>query len=634
MSEKDNEKNILNKLTDESTDDVETSSAAASEKAEESEWEFASAPSLDTEFLTDIGGDDVTVAIDSDAASAENAEEKKPESEKKDDDDNIKLSKKTVKIGACAFVALIVIAVLAFFGIKYYTTPNSDEKMNPGNIALRIGDTDVSIGMYNYYYDSIVYEYTYYANYGYYDLDTTTDFATQFTKDDDGNEISWLDFFEQQTKERLKLNIYYYEQGVKAGIELTDEQKSNIDSQISNLATTAAQSGQSINEYIADNYGEYCGEATLRKFLEQYYIAGTYYYQSQITNRPTEEEVNAYFSEHEADYESVSFAILEMPYDTSDETTKAAAVQSAQDISETLTDLQAMKDAIPVVSAELIQQYISLGYFETEEDAIESLAESQEFTQTKSEIESTFSAEISDWLMNSETAVNSTMVYPNEDSGIIYIIMKTAEPILDDTEVYSVRHILIMPKSDDTATEDATTEDTETADTETADTETDTDTESTESTEISEEAWNAAYEDAQSILDEYNNGEKTELSFALLAEANSEDTGSTSAGQNGYYGGGYEGITLGQMVSQFEDWATDDSRRFGDVEIVKSDYGYHIMYFIFDGAQYLYNAQQDCATAKENEVLDGVKVKEKAGFKKVKTATPGDKSVAVASSGQ
>jgi hypothetical protein len=45
---------------------------------------------------------------------------------------------------------------LHFFGVRYFTVPNSDEKMNPGNVALKVSDTPVSIGMYNYYYDSIV----------------------------------------------------------------------------------------------------------------------------------------------------------------------------------------------------------------------------------------------------------------------------------------------------------------------------------------------------------------------------------------------------------------------------------------------------------------------------------------------
>ncbi len=36
----------------------------------------------------------------------------------------------------------------------------------------------------------------------------------------------------------------------------------------------------------------------------------------------------------------------------------------------------------------------------------------------------------------------------------------------------------------------------------------------------------------------------------------------------------------------------DDSRKYGDVAIVKSKYGYHIMYFIDKCPQYQYNCKR------------------------------------------
>ena len=34
------------------------------------------------------------------------------------------------------------------------------------------------------------------------------------------------------------------------------------------------------------------------------------------------------------------------------------------------------------------------------------------------------------------------------------------------------------------------------------------------------------------------------------------------------------------MVKPFQDWSLDESRQTGDTGIVKTDYGYHIMYFV------------------------------------------------------
>ncbi len=643
MSEKDKEsKKLFGNLSDEGTEEVSADAVEKSDGAEKSDWEFeASAKSLENDFLTSEGNGDFQVEFEDDAD--QNTEEDKTPDK---DSDSIHISKKSIKITLIAVAALIVAAVVAFVGYWYFAVPNSDERMTPGNVALKIGNTDVSIGMYNYYYSDTVYQYTAYASYGDYDIDLNSDFATQYTTDDDGNQISWLEFFDQKTKETLQLYMYYYEKGVAAGIELTDEQKKSIDDQIATLEANAAQSNQSIDEYISENYAEYCGEATLRKISEQSYIAGTYYYQSEIYDRPTEDEVNQYLAENEDSCKSVGYAFMGVPCDTTDETTIATSIQSAQEISETLTDVDSLKAAIPEYSEEMAMNYVNAGRYLTVDEAIAAITKSCEQTQRQSVVENTFSAEVAEWLFSDDTEVFSTMVYPDEYRGVIYIIMKASDPVLDESEVYSVRHILITPESaEETAdtsedlTDDAVLENDEdvideTADEatidETADEATD---DGAEAEDSDSQAWEDAYAQAKSIVDEYNSTDKKEIDFAKLAEEYSEDTESTTNGSSGLYGGFYEGVDLGAMVPEFESWATDGSRRYGDVDIVKSDYGYHIMYFVEQTQKYVIYARQDCFEKKENDGVDALTVKEKLGFKKVNSAKPGDKMVYSGSTG-
>ena len=68
-------------------------------------------------------------------------------------------------------------------------------------------------------------------------------------------------------------------------------------------------------------------------------------------------------------------------------------------------------------------------------------------------------------------------------------------------------------------------------------------------------------------------GEKTEESFGTLAGEKTEDTGSKSTG------GLYTGVKKGDMVAEFDAWCFDEVRVVGDYGIVKTQYGYHIMYF-------------------------------------------------------
>ena len=123
-----------------------------------------------------------------------------------------------------------------------------------------------------------------------------------------------------------------------------------------------------------------------------------------------------------------------------------------------------------------------------------------------------------------------------------------------DKNVVDVRHILIAPE--ETTAEDGTTS-------------------------ISEEAWAAAEAKAKTIYEQWKSGEATEESFAELVPQHTEDPGSAQTG------GLYEDVYPGQMVETFDAWCYEDGRQVGDHGIVKTDYGYHIMYFSGEG-DYVY----------------------------------------------
>ena len=107
--------------------------------------------------------------------------------------------------------------------------------------------------------------------------------------------------------------------------------------------------------------------------------------------------------------------------------------------------------------------------------------------------------------------------------------------------------------------------------------------------------------------------DKTEEAFGDLANENSEDTGSNTNG------GLYENVTPGMMVDSFDKWIFDKSRKVGDVEMVESEFGYHIMYYV-GNPSYAYrnsirteNTQNDYSSWLEEELKkDSSKVTENA----------------------
>ena len=90
-----------------------------------------------------------------------------------------------------------------------------------------------------------------------------------------------------------------------------------------------------------------------------------------------------------------------------------------------------------------------------------------------------------------------------------------------------------------------------------------------------QEAWDACMAEAQKLLDEWLAGEKTEESFGEMANKYSDDQSGKVTN-----GGIYEDVVIGDMVKPFEDWMFDESRQVGDYGLVKTQYGYHIMYFV------------------------------------------------------
>ena len=99
-------------------------------------------------------------------------------------------------------------------------------------------------------------------------------------------------------------------------------------------------------------------------------------------------------------------------------------------------------------------------------------------------------------------------------------------------------------------------------------------------TTYSDDQWEACRVKAQDLLDQWLAGEKTEDSFAELANSSSEDGGSNTNG------GLYEDVVLGEMVEEFEAWCFDETRQYGDYGLVKTPYGYHIMFFVSSDEQW------------------------------------------------
>lgn len=565
MDEKDLNENE-EKLTDVNNDSVDSGlEEKDGVKYETSDnWEFdAKAPTLDENLVME--NQDYSISFDK-------VSEPKPTQALDNSNDNkIVINKEPLKFIPLAIFLAAVIAVVATLGVRYYTVPNGKEGkyMNPASVVATVDGQKISIGMYDYYYASIVSYYEQYASYGYYSLDTTKDYSKQYTTDDDGNKISWQKFFETEALKEVEQITTYYSKALEEGVTLTSAQKKTIDKQISTLKDSASQNDVSLDQYIKANFGTYCSEDTIRIMLEQYYLSANYKGKFKCETKVTDNDVDKYYNDHKNDYKKIEFYYIASPYDATDDNSKNESIKTAEKIMAKMKDKKSVIALVPEVYSSYIDSQVKSSMEQdstlTEKKAREEAIKSYEsnVVTTVSGSDSPFDDKMNTWLFSDDTKVGSKKYYIDESAGYIYIVLKTSKASVEEDETYTVRHILVAPESGNNSSSSTS-----------------------EKTEYTDEQWAAAKKKADNILAKFNKTDKSEYEFAKLAEQYSTDSASTSSGSNDSFGGLYESVTLGQMVPDFEKWSIDDSRKYGDTGIVKSDYGYHIMFFINDCPEY------------------------------------------------
>ena len=164
---------------------------------------------------------------------------------------------------------------------------------------------------------------------------------------------------------------------------------------------------------------------------------------------------------------------------------------------------------------------------------------------------SNLSGELGDWMKDPAREPGDVTVIPEGDNCTAVLFLGRESGA--DFRVIDIRHILIMTEAD-------------------------------ENGGWTEEKQAEAKAEAERILAEWEAGDRTEESFAALAEQYSADGGSNTNG------GLYEDVYPGQMVPEFNDFCFAEGRQPGDTGIVHGNNGgydgYHVMYFSGEGELY------------------------------------------------
>jgi len=498
-----------------------------------------------------------------------------------------KKEKTIIKTG-CILAVVICVCIAAW---KFYD--NYQEKHGP---YITVGSHEIQKAEFDYYYYSSLNSFasTYGSYLSYFGLDTSKPLDQQYYSDT----MTWDDYFQQQAVEQLK-NVYALtDEANEKGFEY--DASSDYDDMVTSIKSYADQQGVSEDEYCKSVFGSDATLEGIKPYVEMSGLASAYYNDVKDNIEVTDDEINTYYDENKDNYDSVDYRVCkieaDMPEEETEAETEAAQTETTSEtaVTESQTETEsetmsaeeseaaakaeeeakaaAMADA-KAKADEMLSKIKDEASFEKVYDkyASDTTVDSLNTDKKKSSISPT---DVADWLFDAARQAGDTTVIEDTANNAYYVVY-FKDRYLDHTKTVDVRQILIS--ADTSSADEAETAETETTaagETETAETE------SAEAQEqAKEDAKAAAKIKAEQILNDWKSGDATEDSFAELANTYSDDTGSNTNG------GLYEAVKEGQMVTNFNDWCFDASRKPGDTGIVESDYGYHIIYFIGDDAE-------------------------------------------------
>ena len=435
---------------------------------------------------------------------------------------------KAKKIRSAVGSAIAIVLVVLFIGLIFVNSGF----MQTHATALTVGSHKLTPTEFNYFYHDSYYNiYSQYSSSGLWNylVDSSKPIESQdCAMSQDGE--TWKEYI-TKTACDTALQVYaLYDAATEAGFTLDDDTKSTIETTRDNLSSYASSAGyKNADDYLAANYGKGADVESYIQYLTVQQTATSYAKEKTSSYTYSDDELRSYYDENKNDFDKVTYRVFNVA--TQDDDT-AAAKETADNMNAELTGTE--------------ESFIKAAQKYAPEDSQESY-EDEGYTLKSSQSYSSISSDYADWLFaDGRTEGESEVVATSSGYSVVMFVSR------DDNNynTVNVRHILVKVA---TSGDDSTSTDAD---------------------------WEACKTKIDEIQKEWEATDQTEDDFATLATEKSEDTGSASNG------GLYEDVYKGQMVTEFNDWCFDPERKAGDTGVIKTSYGYHLVYFSGTGDLY------------------------------------------------
>lgn len=520
---------------------------------------------------------------------------------------------KKITVITSIIVAVVLIGMIALIVI------NSSGITVRAKTAVKSDNYRVSGSVLTYYFYLQYSEFlSYYGSYSsYFGLDTSKSLKSQSYDEN----RTWYDYFMDNTVEQLTQIVSLCEAAKRDGVKLDDEDRKDIDANIDTLKEYASQNNMSLSTFITAKFSDAVKLSDIKEATEMSVLASKYLktLNEKFKSEVTDEAIDKYVEDNKSDFitadtlkyefkaeKSIAGAEATEEENKAYDDAKANMKKLAEELKAAATGADAFKtwmidylcgdtaskafdDAVAEKtkdladtdkpSAEVLEKaktdtvaYLRDSMEEKEGAEAPKFGETAYASALDNAVTSVYSSVVTNgfrkienkgvaysdpaaedatalnkWLFDAERKAGDSYIDETEgdtsSTYVVYLVTETAKK--DEGKTVDVAHILISSK---TAGYDES------------------------DTEKSNSASEAAKKKAEELLAGFNAGEKTLDAFKELGEKNTEDSNVV-----------YEAVKEGDMVEEFNDWIFDEARAEGDTGIVKTTYGYHIMYFIGKG---------------------------------------------------
>ncbi len=421
-------------------------------------------------------------------------------------------------------VAVVLVAALVIGLVVFNNLVDSGYFLRR-EVAAQSDNFTVNGAMMTYYF---------YSNYNQYaatfqQMGMNPQYTLKSQYADEENGITWFDYMATLTQSYVGELLALCECAKEAGMELTAEDEEYLDQSIAAMEEAAKGYGYTLETYLMAMFGAGVKVDDVRDSMELSALSSKYYAQFQNDLTYTDAQYEEYYNANKSSFQKVDFITCTVKQN--DFIEKDEAGNPIGNITEAGTKAKEYADSIAAAtSADEFRNAVIAYYTDIAGLSAEDAKTKLNSTDLTGMTANPGNAG-SDWAFSAKTGETQVVNGSGGTTYDVYYLTKAA--YRDEAPTRNVRHLLL---STETYGEDAD-------------------------------------KAAQTIYDEWKNVNFDLSTFTALVAQFSEDTGSVSTG------GLYEHVSQGDMVSEFDAWLFDKSRKEGDTGIVNTTYGSHIMYY-------------------------------------------------------